>query len=74
VLSNGAISQTFNNPNPVFKVTLYFDDEYVINGAELGAVSYSPFIVTMAVSLYGHSYYERRIGNCAKAFKWYQFE
>jgi len=23
---------TLNNPNPVFKVTLYFDVEYLING------------------------------------------
>jgi len=23
---------TFNNPNSVFKVTLYFDAEYLING------------------------------------------
>jgi len=31
-LSTALFSMTLNNPNPVFKVALYFDAEYLIKG------------------------------------------
>ena len=31
-LSNGASFNDLEHPNPVFKVTLFFDAEYLING------------------------------------------
>jgi len=32
VYRTAPFSVTLNNPNPVFKITLYFDVEYLING------------------------------------------
>jgi len=31
VYRTAQFSMTLNSPNPVFKVTLYFDDEFLIN-------------------------------------------
>ena len=30
---------TLNNPNPVFKVTLFFDADYLINGKDTAIVT-----------------------------------
>ena len=32
-LSNSAALMTLNDPNPSFKVTVYFEGEYLANGA-----------------------------------------
>jgi len=48
----------WTNRNPVFKVTLFFDIEYLTNGYKY----------------YGRSYYRRRIGNSTQPFEWHQFQ
>ena len=57
VYRTAPFSMTLNDPNLVFKVTPFFDTEYLTNGYR-----------------YGHSYYERRIGNHTQAFKCYHFQ
>jgi len=49
---------TLNDPNLVFKVTPFFDNEYLTNGYRYGYSYYN----------------RRQIGNRTQAFEWHQFQ